>query len=104
MVFPENSISFFRPQPATKSTKKIKNIVLENVENELRVFIMFLFLRICFRFLFHRKGAESAKKRYFSFSVERTAKEKNQSVRDIFCYKCPQGLLLIVFRPLNGKQ
>jgi hypothetical protein len=35
-------------------------------------------------FHFHRKGAESAKKSYFSFAVERTAKEKNQSLRDIF--------------------
>jgi len=55
-------------------------------------------------FHFHRKGAESAKKRYFSFAVERTAKEKNQSLRDIFGSKCPQGMFLIVFRPLNGKQ
>jgi len=35
-------------------------------------------------FHFHRKDAESAKKRYFSFAVERTAKEKNQSLRDSF--------------------
>jgi len=56
------------------------------------------------RFIFHRKDAESAKTRYFSFSVEGTEKEKNKSLRDIFYYKCPQGLLLIVFRPLNGKQ
>jgi len=53
---------------------------------------------------FYRKDAESAKKSYFSFAVERPAKEKNQSLRDILYYKCPQGLLLIVFRPLNGKQ
>jgi len=35
-------------------------------------------------FYFHRKDAEYAKKRPFSFSVERTTKEKNQSLRDIF--------------------
>jgi hypothetical protein len=56
------------------------------------------------KFKFHRKAAESAKKRYFSFAVERTAKEKNQSTNDILGSKCPQGLFLIVFRPLNGKQ
>jgi len=43
----------------------------------------FLFCPI-FLFYFYRKGAESAKKIYFSFSVERTAKEKNQSLSDIF--------------------
>jgi hypothetical protein len=32
----------------------------------------------------YRRDAEGAKKRYFSFAVERTAKEKNQSLRDIF--------------------
>ena len=42
-------------------------------------------------FHFHRKDAESAKKRYFSFAVDPAcggtgtpAKEKNQSQRDIF--------------------
>jgi hypothetical protein len=41
--------------------------------------------------LFHRKDAESAKKRYFSFAVERTAKEKNQSLRDILGLQMPVG-------------
>jgi hypothetical protein len=45
-----------------------------------RIFRIYL---IYFVFNFHRKDAESAKKRYFSFAVERTAKEKNQSLRDI---------------------
>jgi hypothetical protein len=55
---------------------------------------------------FNRKDAKSAKIKYFSFAVERSAKEKNQShLSGIFFYnKCPQGLLLVVFRPLNGKQ
>jgi hypothetical protein len=42
---------------------------------------------------FHRKGAENAKKRDFSFAVEMTAKEKNQSLRDIFGPKIPAGCI-----------
>jgi hypothetical protein len=31
-------------------------------------------------------------------------KKKVNRYAMFFCFKCPQGLLLIVFRPLNGKQ
>jgi hypothetical protein len=42
-------------------------------------------------FHFHRKDAESAKKKINRYAM-------------FFCSQCQQGLLLIVFRPLNGKQ
>jgi hypothetical protein len=60
---------------------------------------------------FHRKDAKGAKKRYFSFAVDPAysptgtpAKEKNPSLRDILGSQYPQGMFLIVLRPLNGKQ
>jgi hypothetical protein len=41
---------------------------------------------------FHRKDAESAKKRYFSFAVERDGKRKKINRYAIFFdYNCPQG-------------
>jgi len=46
---------------------------------------------ILFIFYDNRKDAEIAKKRYFSFAVERTAIEKNQSLCDIIGLKMPEG-------------
>jgi len=43
-----------------------------------------LFVLILFSLTLNIQDAKNAKKRYFSFAVERTAKEKNQSLRDIF--------------------
>jgi hypothetical protein len=47
----------------------INKIAPRFYETRLRRFILTIFC-------FHRKAAEAAKKRYFSFAVERTAKEK----------------------------
>ena len=48
-------------------------------------------------FLFHRKAAESEKIKYFSFAVERSAKEKDQSLRDIFLQQMLTGLATCCF-------
>ena len=58
-----------------------------------------------FDLVFHvnRKDAESAKKRYFSFAVVRTAKEKNQSLRDIIRFLNARRACCLLFSILSTK-
>jgi hypothetical protein len=52
-----------------------KIVLFEQIRCLSTAGFFWLFLRLT-DFFFHRKGDENAKKRYYSFSVERMAKEK----------------------------
>jgi hypothetical protein len=55
------------------------------------------------KFFLTIQGTEDAKKRYFSFAVERSAKEKDQSLRDIILLQMPTGLASYCFPSTQRK-
>jgi hypothetical protein len=57
---------------------------LEQIQAEIYATSLVFVINFCKPLSFSPQRRKGAKKRYFSFAVERTAKEKNQSLRDIF--------------------
>ena len=54
--------------------------------------------------IFTAKTQRAQRKDTFLLPLRGQQKKKINRYAMFFCFKCPQGLLLIAFRPLNGKQ
>jgi hypothetical protein len=64
----------------------------------------FASLLIDMNFIGQAEAQRTQSKDTFLLPLRGRQKKKINRYAIFFYYKCPQGLLLIVFRPLNGKQ